>query len=1118
MALTGVGRRVGQHGLVTASAAVSVLVTVAVLASVTGLAGAAATVGVRERLARDAAGAVEVDARWNAQGLPAADRAVRAALARVMGGTPFRTETAVRSVSALDLELPPAGRRLTTETTLAALPVALPDPGRHARLRSGGWPAGAGGAGLRVALPESAADRLGLDAGGTATVRDPVTGGPLLLTVTGVYRPDPAATALWSHLGGADREAPELLLADPAQLTTLPAFADRTLAVWLARPELGGLGLPELVGLRDRVAAFAGSTTARSVYRGATPALAETRVRSEFPAAVDRQAVPALKSRAEAAVPLALLAALAALVLVLTARRLADSLSAERALRHSRGAGAARLLLTSAGEWALAAVPAAAAGLLLAGPLLSAVLRASGAHGAELSALAVSGARTAWWAAGFALLVHGAALLLPSAGQLAGPARRWAPRRDGSRRLGLQRAGADLALLVVAVLGLLQLRHYRGLVARRPADGFDAAVDPVLVLAPTVLAVAGAVLMLRLFPAVGRLLERAARRSRGLVLPLGAWQLSRESGRQAVPVLATVLAVACGSLAAGVLGALPAGDRDRAAFAVGADLRLTGVSGPVAQRQAALAALPGVTGLTPVAERPAQVGGTVVQTVAVDTAAAAAHGLPLLRADQADRPAADLLAPLVPAAAGTPGSVDGLPVPGRPTALEVTVRATPNRPLAGAELHLWVQDANGLTERLTAPLPADGSPHTLTLPLADGERRAHPLSVSRLGVRFPAELEARTTLDVRVPRAEATGPGGRADLALPAGSGWFRSGTAFGTPAAVGCPTPESEGGTSKYSVGFPEDAWATACSWQGGDGELLRTVLRSHDPSGRTDQTARDAVFVVLPGTGTARPVLPALPAVADRALLEALGAAVGDTVQLGWEHGSPTTRQVRITAAVEALPGDERTRGHLLLDLRSLAAARAVAGLAPPTDSRWWLRSSDPAATLAAAEARGELGRAESVRAVADELRDDALRAGPRSAWLLVLATSPLFAVTALTLHTVGAARARRREFAVLRALGVRRGELVSLLRAEQVAVTALPVLLGGLLGLVLTGLLPWVVLDDDAGPLFPALLAAPGRPAAVLTALGSGVLLTLAVLVLTRLLAKVDLVRVLRAGEDG
>ncbi|WP_405020744.1 hypothetical protein OHV05_31650 [Kitasatospora sp. NBC_00070] len=1109
MALAGVGRRFGRHGLVLASVAVSILVATAVLAAVTGLAGAAATAGVRARLAADAARSVEVDARWTAKGLPAADRAVHTALVRTMGSTPFRTETALRSISAVNLPLPPAGRRQVTDGKLPGLPVALSDPGRYAQLRSGSWPAAGtpgAGDGLRVALPESAADRLGLDTGASTIVTAPVSGGPLRLTVTGVYRPDPAAAAVWSALGGADREDPDLLLADGAQLTALPAFDGLLLQVWLALPDTDRLSLSELAALRDRVAAFAGADTARSVYRGGPPALADTTARSGLPEAVDRLVVPALTARAEVAVPLALLAVLAAVVLILTARRLADSLAAERALQRSRGAGSVRLLAATTAEWALAAVPAAAAGLLLAEPLLAAVLR-----GAGVSGLAADGAGSAWWSAAFALLVHGAALLLPLALQALDPGAQRALRGRRSSRLGPQQAGADLALLVLAGLAFLQLRHYRSLLVQSSGSGFDAGVDLVLVLAPMTMAVAGAVLLLRLFPLVGRLLERAAGRARGLVLPLGGWQLSRAAGRQAVPVLVTLLAVAAGSLAAGVLGALPTSDRDRAAFAVGADVRVSGLSGAAEQRRATLAALPGVTGLTPVAEQSALVGSTVVQTVAVDTTVATALGLPVLRPDQADRPPRELLAPL----AAVPA--EGLPLPGRPGALEVAVLATTDRPVpaAGLLLQVWVQDAHGLTDRLTVPLPADGLPHTLTLPLADTERRTHPLTVNRLGVHFPAELASRTTLDLRIPRISAVTAGQRTDLALPPGQVWFRSGTVFGAPAAMGCPGNRS----SSYLVGgFPEDAWAGACTWQGDGTDLLHPVLRSQDPAPGLDPARLDVVLAVQPGTSDLADPRPALPAVADRALLDAVHAGVGDTIQLTWERGAPTTRPILITGEIDALPGYPRDLGHLLLDLRAVAAEHAATGTAPPTGIRWLLRSDDPAATSAAA-AGDRLGRVESARQVAAELSADPFRAGLRCAWLLVLVTAPLFAVTALTLHAVGAVRARRREFAVLRALGVRRGELTAALRAEQVAVTVIPVLLGGLLGLLLAALLlPVLVLDDGAGALFPALSAAPGRPAAALAALAGGLLLTLAVLVLTRLLARVDLVRALRAGDDG
>ncbi|MFE6505283.1 FtsX-like permease family protein [Kitasatospora sp. NPDC057738] len=1134
MVLAGVGRRIGRHGAVLAAVAVSILVATAVLAAVAGLAQSAAAAGVRQRLAADAGRSVEVSARWTAQGLPAADRAVHAALVRAMAGVPFRSETALRAGIAVDLPLPLAARRQATETGLPGLPVALPDPGRYARLSSGSWPdaatatassaapadapADAPGNALRVALPETVADRLGLASGSTAVVPDPATGGPLTLTVTGVYRPDPAADAFWNGLAGADGADRALLLADGAQLTALPTFGSRTQAVWLALPDTGRSSLPELAALRDRVAVLAGSDTARSVYRGAAPPLADTRVRSALPAAVDGQAVPALAARAEIAVPLALLAVLASVVLVLTARRLADAVAVEQALQRSRGAGLARLLAVAAGEWAVAAVPAAACGLLLVEPLLAAVLRGAGAHG-----LTAADGRTAWWAAGFALAVHGTALLLPLARQAWDPHARQALRRRRPLRPGLQRAGADLALLAVAVLGFLQLRHYQGVVVPGAGAGFDTGVDPVLVLAPAAMAVAGAVLALRVLPPAGRLLERAAARSRGLVAPLGAWRLSRDAGRQAVPVLVTLLAVACAGLAAGVLAALPAGDRDRAAFTVGADLRLSGVTGAAAQRHSALAALPGVTALTPVADQSAYVGSAVVRTVAVDTAAAAASGtLPALRPDQADRPAPALLAPLTAAPA------QGLAIPGEPTALELTVQATadPAPPDRGPSLLLWIQDADGLTEQLTLPLTADGRPHPLTVNLADGGRRSYPLTLARVGVRFPGPLARRTTLELDLPRISAVTGDRRTDLALGPDRSWVRSGAPFVSPTALGCPTGDPAPDARPASVldGGAQDDRATACTWHSRGPGLLHAVLRSQNPANALDPAALDTYLAVRPPTGTPTgtpdgSAPPVLSAIADRTLLDAVNAKVGDTIRLTWDRDRDSDQKVRITGEVDALPGYGRGQGHLLLDLPALAANRALTGAPPPVDTHWWLASDDPAATWAAVDGHSAFGRAQSAQRLAADLADDPFRAGLRCAWLLVMATAPLFAVTALTLHAVGAARSRQREFAVLRALGARTGELTAMLRAEQVAVTVPPVLLGGLLGLLLTALLlPLTVLDDSSGPVFPALATAPGRPAAALTTLASGLLLALTVLVLTRLLARVDLVRALRAGEDG
>ncbi|MER6366215.1 ATP-binding cassette domain-containing protein [Kitasatospora sp. NPDC001527] len=757
-----IGRRAGRHGLVLTAVAVSVLVATAVLAALAGLAQSAATAGVRQRLAADAGRSVEVTARWSAQGLPAADPAVHAALVKTMGAIPFRTENALRAAGTVDLPLPPEGRRWATDTALTVLPVALPDAARYARLRGGSWPDApaataapadtATGGHLRVALPEDAADRLGLDTGSSAVISSPGTGEPLTLTVTGVYRADPRAAAVWTGLGGALGAGTALMPVDGRQLTALPAYRSRTLALWLALPDPAGASLSELAALRDRVAAFTRSNPARSVYHGGRPALDETQVSSRLPAAVDGQVVPALTARSLTAVPIALLALLAALVLVLTARRLADAVAAEQALQRTRGAGTPRLLAAATAQWAVAAVPAALFGLLLAEPLLAALLRAAGAHG-----LAAADGRTVWWAAAFALLVHGAALLLPLARQALDPGALRALRRRSPRRLGLQRAGADLALLTVALLGYLQLRHYGGVVVTDTSAGFDSRADVTLVLAPMAMAVAGAVLLLRVLPAAGRLLERTARRARGLVLPLGAWRLSRDTGRQAVPVLVTLLAVACSSLAAGVLGALPDSDRDRALFTVGADLRLSGASGSQPQLRSRLAALPGVTGLTPVADQSAFVGSTLVSTVGLDTEAASVAGLPALRRDQSERLLPELLAPL----AGVPAQ--GIALPGEPGALEVTFQAVTDLPVPapGPGLRLWIRDAAGLSEQVEVPLPADGAPHTVSVPL-DGRGRARELlglmGIAGAADRTPAMLSGGEQQRVAIAVALANEP------------------------------------------------------------------------------------------------------------------------------------------------------------------------------------------------------------------------------------------------------------------------------------------------------------------------------------------------------------------------
>src|SRR5262249_47638384 len=132
------------------------------------------------------------------------------------------------------------------------------------------------------------------------------------------------------------------------------------------------------------------------------------------------------------------------------------------------------------------------------------------------------------------------ALTLPTLFVAANPAAaRAASGRQGRTSLA-QRIGLDLALVAVAAVALWQLRLY-GAPLTRPARG-PLGVDPLLVAAPAIGLLAGAVLSLRLVPHVAELGEQLLVRGRGLAGALGGRQLARRPLRYTRIALLLMLA------------------------------------------------------------------------------------------------------------------------------------------------------------------------------------------------------------------------------------------------------------------------------------------------------------------------------------------------------------------------------------------------------------------------------------------------------------------------------------------------------------------------------------------------------------------------------------------------
>ncbi|MBO0513263.1 ABC transporter permease [Streptomyces beijiangensis] len=1089
-------RRCGHHGAVLVAAALTVLVSGTVLAALAVLAGGAVESGAQERLAADPDSVVKVFAKYRADGLAPADAAVRGALAGAFKDVPVRTYPALRAPSARSMDLAvvgPGGKPLGSE---AVGVVAFQGAARHAELVAGRWPAPGSGTEVPAALERSLAGRLHLGVGDTLRLSG-AKATPVVLKVTGLYRGNGRDPGVWASLTSASRGVDSLAVVPEASFRAHPGLAGDALAAWIGVPDIGRLGVGEIQPLNRRLAAFEESDRRHAVFHGATPALESMAVSAPLTEAIDRIGTPMVVARSGLYIPAALLAALAAATLVLTARQVAEHRRADTALLGARGAGAARLIWSAAAEWAVVAVPAALAAPFLAGPLLS-VLDRAGLLPGEVphSALTTVG----WAAALVALALHGIATLGPVLSAARDRSAVAKLRQRGAKSAAFQRAGTDLVLAAVAVLGWLQLRRYHS-----PVSG-NGTVDPVLVLVPVVVTVAATLLTLRLLPFAEYGAAWLARRSAGLVLPLGGWQVSRRATRQAGPALLMVLALAVGALTTSALVMLDRSNTDRARFQVGADLRVQpdeftagAVSGPA--RHSAYSALPGITAATPVVDVPVAVAGDSAGVTAIDTQAVSptlgreAGAVPALRGDLKGKDTAQQIAAL-----GNRVPEDGFVLPGRPTslALDLNLDATGPAGRPTPQLTLTIEDGAGLadTVRTALPLPS-GERRTVTVPLGKpGGARYYPLRITRMAIELPSE-PTRRTYELRLHAIRSDGAPGR----TPDRMQWRSLLAHQVDPASAGCP------GTSPVPRSTLE---ASLCGLKDvSGGEVLDAVLRGPDASLRV---ASGAVELGPLWIGAA-PV----PALASDAMIAGGLVKVGETVTLDTFNGVRVT--FKVTGRIAAVPGFPHGQGRLLVDSRAFAAAVVQTGAVQFGESFWWLSAKDGDAAAAAGAVRGRqaLGTGTDVRSVQRQLEGDPLQHGSRGVLVLCLLVAPLFAVIGFTMHAVQSTRERRREFALLRAIGVRKGQLTGLLWTEQVLIAVIAVLLGSAIGSALAGLvMPLVTVDDQGQQVFPTMLATVPWGRVALTALGTAVVISVTVTVMSRMLSRVDLVRVMRAGE--
>ncbi len=1046
-------RRMNAYRLVLATAGLTVFVTAALATALASFAGAALPQAAQRELA--AAPGTALDITGSVTGAQAG-RYQAGLQAAIRSGLPGVPVTVHQSVWSDPLRLAAAGPALARLTgkgnVLLTQAAAFGTIESHAVLVAGHWPAPPRpGQPVQAALLQAAALLAHLSPGARLQTKDQVSGRPGRFLVTGIFRPEtgtPAAAGYWAlNTVGASGTSTSGGFTTVGPLAVSPAAFRGPLAVnaasWVAQPDTSQIPAGELTSTAVRAAAL------RQVLANSST-LSGLQVSTNLPAVLDAAAASLAVARSLLVIGALELALVAVAALATAAAYLADQREGEAALLASRGTARVQLARLNAAEAVILCLAATAAGGV-AGGRLAAVLASSGPlHAAGLRLPAITPG--AWLA--LAVTAAGAILVLlwPTLRTLApGVARQRRGRQAAVS--GIARAGADLALISLAVLAGWQLRHYSAVVTSPNGPG---GVDPVLVLAPALALAGGTALTLRVLPPAARAADRLASRGRRLAPALSCWQLSRRPLSQAAGALLIVLAVATGTLALSQHRSWSRSAADQASFSAGADTRVNLATPLSASTAGRLTTLPGVRDATPVATL---TGGGTGETLALNASSAA--GAVLLRADQSAKPTRALFRAIEPARR-QPGVV----LPGHPAAVQLDASLGPaSLRLVPATVMLSVADADGNVYQVSAgTLAADGRPHLLTARLGTGTRQGHAITPLRLvGITASYQLlpaAAKSDAALQVLRIGALGASSRTAAAVPGSalSGWT---------ADVGSP----ELGALSLSAGQLAGASSLPqrLAWKRSGGQQQLSFTPGY---GQTLPANRGQPPLPIFGQLTltaAAPTAAAIPAIATQSFLAASNTGVGSTVD---DSVNGLTLAVHIVAAVHSFP-TVASGGALIIDLSAVQRALLSRGLPPAPATSWWLAT--PGGTPPGLGALLPAGSSVTSRGqLAAGLLGNPLSAAPQQAVLAVAIAAALLAIAGFFVSIAASVAQRRQESALLAALGVTQRSQAGQLCTQELMLSLPAALAGLLLGGVLTVLLvPAVTLTPAATtPVPPAL----------------------------------------------
>ncbi|MSQ11905.1 MAG: ABC transporter permease [Dehalococcoidia bacterium] len=404
-----------------------------------------------------------------------------------------------------------------------------------------------------------------------------------------------------------------------------------------------------------------------------------------------------------AQVPIFLFAALVVSVLLyylwVVSGMLARSRGHEVILLRSRGASLLQtVLLFGIGEAMLVVLPAVALGPPLAFLLVRYPFGASLFGGAvsTLPSITLTSYGLSTLVGLLALAVLSSASLLAGLGSVASSLRE---RSRPATTLALHRYHIDLLLLAMVGLAWWQLRGRGGFITSQlVGEGVD--VSPLTLVGPALGLFAAALVMLRAFPMVTRLLAKAAERLAAPWLLHGLRRVARDASLYSALCLLLTLSIALGIFGAMFSATLQDARSSQSLYKVGGEVvASTSFPLPSAQLAASIAALsdiPEVRAVSPVVRTTGSLvkGGPTMtmEVLSVDPETFAETAW--FRSDFATKSLKGLMDPLK---APVPPNV-GIPLPS--DAQEVGVWTRPSRRFDGLNLWVHLVGANGAARDL----------------------------------------------------------------------------------------------------------------------------------------------------------------------------------------------------------------------------------------------------------------------------------------------------------------------------------------------------------------------------------------------------------------------------------